>query len=93
MLDWKSVQELADEEAKLYTITRKPFRVIGTADETVTVEVSTGRQHTVSRENLARAVDLIRQGEQISGPADYRAKVADDRPTYAWAILHHLEYL
>jgi len=27
------------------------------------------------------------------GPKDYRDQVADDRPAYAWAILHELGYL
>ena len=46
----------------------------------------------MSRENLERAVELINAGQVLRGPADYRKKVYDRRPAYAWAILRDMGF-
>jgi hypothetical protein len=93
MLDWQKIRDLAAQEAELHTISGKAFHVVGATDQTVTVEVSTGRRHGISRTHLEQAVVLVQQGQRIKGPKDFKDYVADDRPTYAWAILHHLDYV
>ena len=92
-MDWEPVRRLAAMQGELLTITGQRFRLVGATDQSVTVQVSSGRQHTISRANLERAVELLRQGETLAGPSDYRNKVADDRPAYAWAILRELGYV
>ena len=92
-MDWQTVRGLAAIQSELLTITGQRFWLVGATDNIVTVEVSSGRRHTISRVNLERAVDLLRRGEILAGPSDYRNKVADDRPAYAWAILRELGYL
>ena len=42
---------------------------------------------------LEKAVALIESGVRIRGPTDFREKVADQRPAYAWAILRDLGYV
>jgi hypothetical protein len=93
MLDWQKICDLAAQEAKLQTITGKAFHVVEATRRTVTVEVSTGRRHGISRKHLEQAVTLVQQGKRINGPQDFKEYVADDRPAYAWAILHHLDYV
>jgi hypothetical protein len=93
MLDWQRIRDLAAQEAKLQTITGKVFHVVDATHQTVTVEVSSGRRHSISRKHLEQAVALVQQGKRINGPRDFKSYVADDRPTYAWAILHHLDYV
>ena len=92
-MDWQTVRGLAAIQSELLTITGHRFWLVGATDSTVTVEVSSGRRHTISRANLERAVELSRRGETLAGPSDYRKKVADDRPAYAWAILRKLGYV
>jgi hypothetical protein len=92
-VDWEAVQNLAAARTELKTISGVPFWVVNATEHSLTVEVRSGRQHSVGRDNLERALALLRQGEIIAGPADYRQKVADDRPAYAWAILRELGYL
>ena len=92
-MDWEPVRRLAAMQVDLLTIKGVRFSVVGATDNTVIVEVSSGRRHTISRANLERAVELLHQGEILAGPSDYRNKVADDRPAYAWAILRELEYV
>jgi len=59
----------------------------------LTVRVRSGEEHSISRANLEKAVQMLQTGVAISGPKDYRDQVADDRPAYAWAILRELGYL
>ena len=92
-MDWQTVRGLAAIQSELLTIRGQRFWLVGATDNTVTVEVSSGRRHTISRANLERAIELLRQGETLAGPSDYRNKVADDRPAYAWAILRGLGYV
>lgn len=92
-MDWQAIRRLAAAQSEILTKTEVPFRVVEATEGSLVIEVSSGRQHTVSRVNLEKAVALLRRGETLAGPSDYRRKVADDRPAYAWAILRELGYL
>lgn len=92
-MDWQAARNLAAARTELQTITSVPFWVVNITENSLTVEVGSGRRHPISRVNLEKAVQLLRQGETLAGPGDYRRKVADDRPAYAWAILRELGYL
>lgn len=92
-MNWETIHDLAAAKTELKTITGVPFWVVNATEGSVTVQVSSGRRHTIGRANLERAVELLRQAGTLPGPSDYRAKVADDRPAYAWAILRELGYL
>ena len=69
----------------------QPFRVQGIRANSVYVEIASGEE-PIRIATLERAVELLRSGVRISGPADFRIKVADERPAYAWAILRDLGY-
>jgi len=92
-LNWEEIQKLADRKATLLTKTRVPFQVVAASEQTITVRVRSGEEHTISRVNLEKAVHILQAGVAINSPKDYRDQVADDRPAYAWAILHELGYL
>ncbi len=92
-LNWEEIKNLADRKSTLLTKTRVPFQVVAASEETITVRVRSGEEHTISRVNLEKAVHILQAGVAINGPKDYRDQVADDRPAYAWAILHELGYL
>jgi len=92
-MDWEAVRRLAATQPEVLTKTGIPFHIVRVTAQNIVVQVSSGEQHTVSRANLEKAIDLLRHGELLAGPGDYRRKVADDRPTYAWAILCQLGYL
>jgi len=92
-LNWEEIKNLADRKTTLLTKTRVPFQVVATSEETVTVRVRSGEEHTISRANLEKAVHILQAGVAINSPKDYRDQVADDRPAYAWAILRELGYL
>lgn len=91
-LKWAEIINLADRKATLLTKTRVPFQVVSASEETITVRVRSGEEHTISRANLEKAVQMLETGVKFSGPKDYRDQVADDRPAYAWAILRELGY-
>ncbi len=91
--NWNEIQNLADRNATLLTKTRVPFQIITASEIALTVRVSSGEEHTISRANLEKAIEKIQMGVVLSGPKDYRDLIADDRPAYAWAILKHLGYL
>ena len=91
-LNWEEIKNLADRKTTLLTKTRVPFQVVAASEETITVRVRSGEEHTISRANLDKAVMVLQAGVVFSGPKDYRDQVADDRPAYAWAILSHLGY-
>ena len=82
-LSWEDIHHLANRQAKLLTKNKKPFQIIAASEVTLTVRVSTGEEHTLSRSNLEKAVVKIQSGTILNGPQDYRDLVADDRPTYA----------
>lgn len=92
-LKWEEIENLADRKATLLTKTRVPFQIVAASEETITVRVRSGEDHTISRANLEKAVRMIQSGLDLSGPKDYRDQIADDRPAYAWAIMFHLGYL
>lgn len=92
-LDWEKIKNLADQKTTLLTKTGIPFQIISASQETLTVQVRSGEEHSISRANLEKAVQKIQAGVVFSGPKDYREQVADDRPAYAWAILRELGFL
>jgi len=91
--NWDEIQNLADRKATLFTKTGVPFQVVAASETTLTVRVSSGEEHTISRKNLEKAVAKIQAGMILKGPQDYRDLIADDRPAYAWVILRHLGYI
>jgi len=93
MINWTAIQTLAQNNAQLRTKRGEPFHVVSSNETTVWVEPQTGWQHTINRSHLDEAVAYLQRGGTISGPGEYKTKIADDRPSYAWAILCHLEYL
>ena len=92
-LKWEEIKNLADRKATLLTKTKVPFQVVSASEETITVRVRSGEEHSISRANLEKAVQMLQTGVAISSPTDYRDQVADDRPAYAWAILRELGHL
>jgi len=92
-LNWEEIKNLADRKATLLTKTRVPFQVVAASEKTLTVRVRSGEEHTISRANLEKAVQMLQAGAVLSGPKDYRDRVADDRPAYAWAILRQSGFL
>ena len=92
-LDWENIQSLANQKASLLTKTRVSFRIVAASDETLTIQVRSGQEHTISRSNLEKAVAKIQSGTILNGPNDYRNLIADDRPAYAWSILRELGFI
>lgn len=92
-LNWEEIKNLADRKSTLLTKTRVPFQVVAASEETLTVRVRSGEEHTISRTNLEKAIQQVQTGAVLNGPKDYRDQVADDRPAYAWAILRELGYI
>lgn len=68
------------------------FRVLGIREKAVWVEIESG-EWPIRLSVLERAVALIRSGVLFAGPLDFREKVGDERPAYAWAILRDLGYV
>lgn len=93
MINWSAVQQLAAHNTLLRTKRGEPFHVIASSDNTVWVQPQTGEQYSISRAHLNKAVAYLQQGGILSGPASYKTAIADNRPSYAWAILRHLGYL
>lgn len=90
-MDWQQVKDL--DHKTLRTKLGQPFRIVSVSERVVTVEVSTGNQYNITKGSLEKAEELLRKGGVISGPGDYRMKIADERPAYAWAILRELGYV
>jgi len=91
-LVWDRVEALEGKD--LTTKTGKLFRVVKVTDHQVQVRPeSTQAVYTIARSNLEAAVRLLREGEELKGPADYKKQVKDEAPAYAWAILHALGYV
>jgi len=91
-LNWEEIKNLADRKSTLLTKTRVPFQVVAASEETLTVRVRSGEEHTIGRTNLEKAVQKVQAGAILNGPKDYRHQIADDRPAYAWAILRELRF-
>ena len=92
-MDWQRVRDLGQKEVTLRTKQGQPFQILDISEQTIKIEVSTGQQHTISRTNLEQAVEYLQRGGSIAGPGQYKKKIADDRPSYAWAILLEMGYL
>jgi hypothetical protein len=93
MINWLKVQALAQNKSQLRTKRGEPFHVVACNDTTVWVAPQTSWQYTISRTHLDKAVAHLKRGGTLAGPGEYKREIADDRPSYAWAILRHLEYL
>lgn len=87
-LDWDRLKERYLKDNMSLTKTGEMFSVI-VREDIIYIDLPSGRQ-SISRNNLEKAVDLLNKGETISGPFDYRTKVYDERPAYAWAILRDM---
>lgn len=91
-MDWNLVRAL--RRRTLHTITGEAFLVDEVMARMVYVVVGPQRRrHSISRTNLERAVALIQAGKPLSSPVEYTERVADERPSYAWAILRELGYI
>ena len=90
-LNWDRVKAL--EGMTLQTKNKESFRVVKVEDQVVRVLPYRSKRkepYSISRKNLEKAVSLQ---TRIPGPAAYKSLVADERPAYAWAILHELGYV
>jgi len=92
-LNWEDIHNLANRKARLLTKTKIPFQIVAASENTLTVRVSSDEEHTISRSNLEKAVEKIQSGTILNGPKDYKDLIADDRPSYAWAILRELGFI
>jgi len=92
-LNWEDIRNLANRKARLLTKTKVPFQIVAASENTLTVRVSSAEEHTISRINLEKAVVKIQSGMVLKGPKDYKDLIADDRPSYAWAILRELGFI
>lgn len=90
-LDWEKLKAFYRENPISRTKTGVEFEVTRVTEEALYVGLPSNDEY-VSRENLEKAVELLESGETIKGPADYRKKVYDQRPAYAWAILRDMGY-
>jgi len=90
-LDWDKLKERYLKNNMITTKIGEPFSVI-VKGNILYVDLPSRRQ-TVSRSCLENAIGLLNEGKTISGPADYRNKVCDERPAYAWAILRDMEFI
>ncbi len=90
-LDWEKLKERYSKNNISTTKTGETFSVI-VSEYTLYIDLPSGKQ-AVSRSRLEKAVDLLNQGVTINGPFDYRNKVGDERPAYAWAILRDMGFV
>ena len=90
-LDWEKLKGRYLKNNRSTTKTGKDFRII-ISDDILYIDLPSGKQ-SISRFNLEKAVQLLNEGETICGPADYRYKVCDERPAYAWAILRDMNFV
>lgn len=88
-MDWEKLKARYRENPLSHTKTGVEFRVAGVTDDAVFINLPSKDEY-ISRENLEKAVELINEGTRIKGPSDYRKKVYDQRPAYAWAILRDM---
>lgn len=87
-MDWDRVRAL-ERRRDLRTKRGAPFRISRVTGSIAFIDLPSGEQ-SVSRANLEKAEGLVLSGARLKGPADCRRLVADERPTYAWAILREL---
>ena len=88
-LDWDKVIKRYTRDPVSYTKTGKEFIVSKVTDSAIYIKLPSGEEY-ISRANLEYAAHLINCSHKIEGPADYKRKVADQRPAYAWAILRDM---
>jgi len=91
-LDWEKLKARYRENPISHTKTGVEFRVARVTDEAVFIGLPSKDEY-VSRTNLERAVEMLNDGERIAGPTEYRKKVYDQRPAYAWAILRDIGFI
>ncbi len=89
-LDWNHLRKHYAENPHALTKEGEAFSVISATDQALHLELSTGTRQFISRANLEKAVALKNNGVRLAGPGDYREKVSDERPAYAWAILRDM---
>lgn len=87
-MDWERVRAL-ERRRDLKTKRGKAFHISRVTGSIAFIDLPSGAQ-TVSRANLEKAERLVLSGAPLHGPSDYKRLVADERPTYAWAILREL---
>lgn len=92
-LNWDEIHQIVNNGEILSTKTGVPFQIVSVSADTLIVKVSTGKEYSILRKTLEKAVSKIGAGLTLNGPKDYRENVADERPAYAWAILKHLGLL
>lgn len=92
LLDWEKLKERYATNPVSHTKTGVVFEVTRITDEAVYIGLPSNDEY-VSRENLEKAVELLESGGTIKGPADYRKKIYDQRPAYAWAILRDMGFI
>ena len=91
-IEWDKLKVRYRENPISRTKNGNEFRIARVTDTAVFIDLPSKDEY-ISRENLEKAVELINKGEIINGPGDYRRKVYDQRPAYAWAILRDMGLL
>jgi hypothetical protein len=92
VLNWDDVRTRYIKNPWSCTKTGKRFRITRVTITAIYVDLPGGEQ-AVSRNMLEKTVNAINEGKTIEGPADYRRLIGDERPSYAWAILHDLGFV
>lgn len=96
-LDWGKVVERYQNGVDVESIPgASPVKVTGADEERVYIAHRLWKD-SLSRQNLEKAVGLIEQGKMSKETGDmvaqYRTRIADERPTTAAVILKDLGYL
>lgn len=96
-LDWAKVIERYGDGADVESIPgASTIKVTGADEERIYVSHRLWKD-SLSRENIEKAVGLIEEGKMSKETGDmvaqYRQRVADERPTTAAVILKDLGYL
>lgn len=91
ILNWGELKQRYSQDPVSYTKNGAKFKVTRVTDEAVFIALSSGEEY-ISKQNLEKAVELINEGQTIKGPSDYRKKVHDERPAYAWSILRDMGF-
>jgi hypothetical protein len=92
MLNWEDVKKRYAANSWSCTKNGKRFKITKVTITAIHVDLPSGEQ-VVSRNMLEKALKTINEGKIIEGPADYRRLIGDERPSYAWAILHDLGFV
>ena len=90
--NWEKLKARYRENPVSHTKTSVEFKVARVTKEAIFIHLPSKDEY-ISRKNLEKAVELINKGEDIKGPGDYRQKVCDQRPAYAWAILRDMGFI